>query len=140
MRALLLVAIAISSLSSVCPSAQGARPEPGLSAEISSADRAKFKDVRDGKDWRNPSVTIEGHAVQIRSRTLVGIGIRVPVDQLRQQLVKLPVGDWPYGRVVLASDNGLVSSEDRDWMKRTHDAAVQVLKALKIEADWWPQE
>jgi hypothetical protein len=138
MRALLLVAIAISSLNSVFLSAQDARPEPGLSAEIPSADRAKFKDVRDAKDWRNPMVTIFAHEVHIRSRSLTGDGIRVPVEQLRQQLVKLPVGDWPYGRVVQAQDNGLVSSEDRDSMKRTHDAAVEVLKALKIEADWWP--
>jgi hypothetical protein len=39
---------------------QTARPEAGLSAEIPPADRANFKDVRDGKDWRNPVLTIFG--------------------------------------------------------------------------------
>jgi len=63
----------------------------------------------------------------------------VRVDELRRLLVGLPISAWPYGRVVLATDAGLVGSlDDFELIKRNRDEVAQVLKALAIEANWWP--
>ena len=136
MRNAFLVAFAVGSLSGCFPSTQRSTEE-GLKAEIPSADYSKLKDVRDARDWHNPMVLILADAVEIRSLSLTGGRIRVGVGQLRQELIKLPVSAWPYGRIVLAQDPGLPQGDDAA-VSRAHDETERILKALKVEADWWP--
>jgi hypothetical protein len=136
MRTVFLVAFAVGSLSGAFLSTQRVTEE-GLKAEIPSADYSKLKDVRDARDWRNPIVLILADVVEIRSRSLTGGRIRIGVGQLRQELIKLPVSDWPYGRIVLAQDPGLSQGDDAA-VRRTHAETERILKALKVEADWWP--
>jgi hypothetical protein len=55
-------------------------------------------------------------------------------------LVSLPLADWPYGRVVMASDIGLRRADrsDDESIQRNHDAAERILKDLDVTVDWWP--
>jgi hypothetical protein len=106
LRNVFLVAFAAGSLSGGFPSTQRSTEE-GFKAEIPSADYSKLKDVRDARNWHNPMVLILADAVEIRSLNLTGGRIRVGVGQLRQELIKLPVSAWPYGRIVLAQGPGL---------------------------------
>jgi len=136
MRTVFLTAFAMASLTGGFLSPQRATEE-GLKAEIPSPDYSKLKDVRDAKDWRNPMVLIRANVVEVRSRSLPGGKIRISVGKLRRELINLPVSAWPYGRIVLAQDPGPSQGDDAA-VRRTHDETERILKALKVEADWWP--
>ena len=111
-----------------------------LNPRIPPAIHAKHRDIRDAKDWRNPKITIRAEGIEVVTPAIPG-GRRtvIPAD-LRDLLVGLPVTAWPYGRVVLASDIGLRQADrsDDEPIRRNHDAAEKVLKALDVEVDWWP--
>jgi hypothetical protein len=111
-----------------------------LDPTIPAAIHAKYQDIRDAKDWRNPKITIRGDGVEVVSGAIRGGRQIVPAGELRGFLVRLLVKAWPYGRVVLASDTGLRQADRRDdnSIKENHDRAETILRALGIEVDWWP--
>jgi hypothetical protein len=111
-----------------------------LDPRILTADRAKYKDIRDAKDWLNPKVLVGADGIEVVSSGLSGGRKTVTADTLRGVLIDLPVEAWPYGRVVLASDPGPRSgtqSED-ERRRRHHDAVQRILKGLDVLGDWWP--
>jgi TonB family protein len=122
--------------------AQASDPQTGdqMDPRIPAPITAKYKDIRGGKDWRNPIVTIRAEGVEVVSRGLPTGRRTVPVADLRALVIALPVADWPYGRVVLAQDIGLryVDGSDDQPIKQNHDAADRILKALGITVDWSP--
>jgi hypothetical protein len=113
---------------------------PCLNAGIPADIHAKYRNIRDAKDWHNPKITIRTDGVEVVSGAIRGGRKIVPSGELRGLLVGLPVKAWPYGRVVLASDTGLRQPDRRDdnSIRENHDRAESILKALGIEVDWWP--
>jgi hypothetical protein len=114
-------------------------PAPALDSRIPVADRAKYRSIRDAKDWLNPKLIMLPDGIQVIAAGIDGRKVVAPED-LRETLLKLPVDAWPYGRVVGASDASIRTGVRRDdeRIKRNHDAAEKILKALRVEADWWP--
>lgn len=55
-------------------------------------------------------------------------------------LIELPVNAWPYGRVVVVEGNGLRASDrsDEEAVKRNLEAALKILKALRVHVERWP--
>jgi hypothetical protein len=102
--------------------AQTKGPQEQLSTRIPAADPAKYRSIRDARDWLNPGLIIHGNAVWVISQTIPSGRKLVPTDELRRTLVSLPVGAWPYGRVVEASDAGIRSAGDDESIKRNHQA------------------
>jgi hypothetical protein len=111
-----------------------------LDARIPAAIHAKYKNIRDAKDWRNPKFTIRDDGVEVVSGAVRGGRKIVQSGELRGFLVGLPVKAWPYGRVVLASDTGLREADRRDEnsIRENRVRTETILKALGIEVDWWP--
>lgn len=115
------------------------RNDDGLDRKIPAAIHSKYKDIRDAANWLNPRVVVIPKGVEVRSSSLAGGSTTIRVDELRRVLVGLPISAWPYGRVVLATETGLLGSLDAlEPIKRNHDEVACVLKALGIEVDWWP--
>jgi hypothetical protein len=113
--------------------------DAGVDGKIPAAIHSKYREIRDARQWLNPQVIVIPQGVEVRSSALPGGQTTVRVDELRRVLVGLPVSAWPYGRVVLATDTGLLGSlDDLVPIKRNHDEAARVLKALGIEVNWWP--
>lgn len=112
------------------------RLDPRIPAPIA----AKYKDILDGKDWLNPSIVARSEGIEVVSRGLPSGRKTVPSTALRDLLASLPVADWPYGRVVMASDIGLRRADrsDDESIQRNHDAADRILKDLDVTVDWWP--
>jgi len=140
-RFLATVIAAAVGLSSVLGSQMAAaqtrsRLDPRIPAPIAS----KYKDILDAKDWLNPSILIRSVGIEVVSRGLAGRRKTVPTTALRDLLVSLPLADWPYGRVVMASDIGLRRADrsDDESIQRNHDAAERILKDLDVTVDWWP--
>ena len=112
------------------------RMDPRIPAPIA----AKYKDIRDAKDWLNPILIIRAEGVEVRSRGLPTGQKTVPLVELRALIIGLPVADWPYGRIVLAQDSSLRQADrsDDQPIKQNHDAGERILKALGVTVDWWP--
>jgi hypothetical protein len=117
-----------------------AQPQERLNSRIPAPIRAKYKAIRDAKDWLNPTITIQPEGVEIINRAIPGGRKTVALGELRRFLVTLPVSAWPYGCVVLASDIGLRSGDGSDDkpIRRNHAEAENILQLLEIEIEWWP--
>lgn len=111
-----------------------------LNPRIPVAIRAMYDDIRDGRDWLNPKITIRAEGVAVESSGLAGTRRTVPVEELRVLLASLPVTAWPYGRVIMASDTGLRQGDgsDDEAIRRNHEAAQEVLDELDVRVEWWP--
>jgi hypothetical protein len=110
----------------------------GLHPKVPPADPRKYRGVRDAKDWANPYLVIRPDGVEIVSKSLPRGRKLVPAGQLRRALVHLPVAAWPYGRVVALQEAGIRTANDRGLIHRNKAQAQQVLKSLRVKADWWP--
>lgn len=111
-----------------------------LDPRIQAADRTKYKDIRDAKDWLNPKMLVAADGIQVVSSALPGGRKTVTSDELRRVLIDLPLTAWPYGRVVLASDPSVRRADlsDDEAIRRNHDSVETILKALDVVGDWWP--
>jgi hypothetical protein len=108
-----------------------------LDPRIPIADREKYRSIRDAKDWENPYLVVLRDSVDVRAK---GYRDTLPVSELRQALVKLPVSAWPYGAVVAVQQIHLraVGGADDAAIKSNVDETLAVLKALKVHPDLWP--
>jgi hypothetical protein len=118
---------------------QAAESKPWLNARIPPADRARYKAVRDSRDWRNPYLLASATGFELKSASSPKPRA-VSLKDLRRELTDLPMSDWPYGRVVVVQSPSIVPS-DPAWieaMKRNVDDAVEILKVLGADAWAWP--
>jgi hypothetical protein len=107
-----------------------------LRDRIPRADPARYRNVRDGKDWKNPYLVVRRDGVEIVGVTSAEPA--VPLDSVGPELKKLPASSWPYGLVVAVQDISLGSAAD--WPK-VHSNRAKLLKTLKklgIRAELWP--
>ncbi len=112
-------------------------PHQELDKRIPTADPQKYKGIQDAQNWLNPKLTIQADGIRVNGK---GISKVVAPEGLRQALVNLSLDAWPYGRVVMASDNGVRAGDrsDDEPIKRNHWAAAEILKALGVKVEWWP--
>jgi hypothetical protein len=140
-RLLTIYAFALCEIFGGVAAQQPSRPaEERLNVNIPAAVRAKYRGIQDPRDWLNPIITIRAEGIEVGRRGTPSRLKTVPASELKTFLVSLPVSAWPYGRVVLGSDIGIREGDESDDqpIRRNHDAAEQVLKALDVEIDWWP--
>lgn len=101
------------------PEAQAPDPQTILQA-IPAADTAKYEHIRDMKKWQNPYLIVRMDGVTLYD-SADSAEILLKTDELLPALAKLPVSNWPYGRVVAAAESDAVSSEtDRIALARTN--------------------
>jgi hypothetical protein len=112
-------------------------PYQSLDKRIPIADPQKYKGIRDAQNWLNPILTIQADSIRVNGK---GFSKVVAPEGLRQALVNLSLDAWPYGRVVMASDNGLRAADgsDDEPIKCNHRMTEELLKELGIKVEWWP--
>jgi hypothetical protein len=116
-----------------------ARREPMLDARIPVPDRARYEAVRDGGEWRNPSLVAVASGFELTSASNPKPKL-VTVKDLRRVLTDLPITDWPYGRVVKLSNSSILPADDR-WVRAmdlNFAHARTILEALGVEESLWP--
>jgi hypothetical protein len=143
MRMVVLLTVAMSGLAPGDDVQRSTSTAPGrdrMDPRIPAAVAAKYRDIRDAKEWLNPILTIRAEGVEVVSRGLQGGRKTVAAADLRTLIIALPVADWPYGRVVMASDVGIRRGDRSDDLsiQRNHDAVDRILKALGVTVEWWP--
>ena len=119
--------------------ADGARPpaqikanEAVLDPAIPPARASEYQKIQDGAQWLNPRVLVRAKTVDVKSSALTDGGVTVPLEELPQVLVGLPVSAWPYGRVVLGSELALRSPGDTPAIEQNRREVTRILAALHV--------
>lgn len=123
-----------------CSEQQGAQaPDPQTALQaIPAADSAKYENIRDMKKWQNPYLIVRTDGVTLYD-SADSAEILLKTDELLPALAKLPVSNWPYGRVVAAAESGVANSEtDRIALRRNKGIVGGMLEGAHIVVTWVP--
>ena len=128
----LLVAIFIAPFL-ILTSIGWAQASQSLQSRVPKPDPAKYDDVQNAKDWKNPYLIVRRDGVEIVGRTPI-----TQVESIPGVLKGLPDSAWPYGLVVAVQDIGVESKEDRPSVKANRVRLLALLKELGISVYGWP--
>ena len=134
----------LSLLSGIClvgcsqqNAAQPPAPEVVLQA-IPAADVAKIERIHDMKSWRNPYLIVRPDGVALLD-VADSAEIRLKPSELLPALAALPATNWPYGRVVAATENSAKASEgDGVAIRRNKGIVGGILQGAHIAVKWVP--
>jgi len=119
------------------PPPQAPNPQTILQA-IPAADSVTYDRIRDMKTWRNPYLIVRTDGVALLDAADNAEIILKP-DELLPTLAKLPASNWPYGRVVAATENSVRSSEqDAVAIRRNKGILGGLLAGAHIAIKWVP--
>jgi len=115
------------------------QPDPqAVLQTIPSADSAKYESIRDMKNWRNPYLIVRRDGVALYD-TADSAEIILKPDELLPALAKLPSSDWPYGRVVAATENNIrTSDQDGVAIRKNKGIVGGLLQGAHIAVRWVP--
>ena len=112
-------------------------PETILQA-IPAASSTQYDQVRDMKTWRNPYLIVRTDGVVLYD-VADNAEIRLRPDELLPALAKLPASNWPYGRVVGATEtNSRNSDQDAVAIRRNKGIIGGMLQGAHIAVKWVP--
>ena len=119
------------------PTAKAPDPQTILQA-IPAADSAQYERIHDMKNWRNPYLIVRTDGVALFD-TADSVEIILKPDELLPALAKLPSSNWPYGRVVAATESGGRQSEqDGIAIRRNKGIVGGTLEGAHIAVKWVP--
>ena len=98
----------------------------------------KYDRVRDMKTWRNPYLIVRTDGVVLYD-VADNAEIRLKPDELLPALARLPASNWPYGRVVAATEtNSRNSDQDAVAIRRNKGIIGGMLQGAHIAVKWVP--
>jgi hypothetical protein len=114
-------------------------PDPGASLQaIPAAQSSTYDSVKDMKQWRNPYLIVRADAVVLFDAPDNAEIILKP-DQLLPTLATLPTADWPYGRVVAATESAhATTDQDGIAIRRNKGIVGGILQGAHIAIRWVP--
>ena len=118
------------------PEQQAPDPQAILQA-IPAPDSAKYQGVRDMKNWRNPYLIVRADGVALFD-VADSAEIVLKPNELLPELAKLPASNWPYGRVVAATENTRGSEQDAVAIRKNKGILGGLLQGAHIEVKWVP--
>ncbi|HET7892314.1 MAG TPA: hypothetical protein VFL34_12350 [Candidatus Sulfotelmatobacter sp.] len=120
---------------------QDAAPQPApevLLQAIPAANSAQFERIRDMRAWRNPYLIIQPGGVALLD-VADSAEIKLKPAELLPALAALPASNWPYGRVVAATENSVRASEqDSIAIRRNKGIVGGILEGAHIAIKWVP--
>src|SRR5690242_16903986 len=108
-----------------------------LSPAIGPPNVARYRSIRDARDWRNPILVVEDDGVSI-SANGASNPTHVAIEDVKRFLVRLPVSAWPYGRVVAQTDQHILPVPPDAYVRKMSKVRQQlatVLRDLRIRAE-----
>jgi hypothetical protein len=134
---LILLASAALAGCSQQPAAKAPDPQAILQA-IPAADSAQYERIHDMKTWRNPYLIVRTDGVALLD-TADSAEIILKPDELLPALANLPASNWPYGRVVAATESGpRRSDQDGIAIRRNKGIVGGMLEGAHIAVKWVP--
>jgi len=111
-----------------------------LNAAIGPPNVALYRSIHDSRDWRNPILIVQDDGVLVTATGAVD-PTHVAIEDVKGFLIRLPVGAWPYGRVVAQSDQSILPVPWDDYLRNMSKIGQRlaiVLKDLDIRVEFWP--
>jgi hypothetical protein len=114
-------------------------PDPNSVLQaIPAADPAQVERIHDMKNWRNPYLIVRTDGVALFD-VADNAEIRLKPEELLPALAALPASNWPYGRVVAATENSAKASEqDGVAIRRNRGIVGGMLEGAHIAVKWVP--
>jgi hypothetical protein len=135
--AVFFVMSALLSCSSQSRAAKLPAPEEILEA-IPAANAAEYEQIRNMKEWRNPYLIVRVDGVALYDSADSAEIILKPEDVLAA-LARLPAANWPYGRVVAATESAVRASEqDGVAIRRNKGIVGGMLEGAHVAVKWVP--
>ena len=104
---------------------------------IPAADQAQVDHMRDMKNWRNPYLIVRTDGVALLD-VADNAEIRLKPAELLPALAALPASNWPYGRVVAATENSGASEQERVEIRRNRGIVGGMLEGAHVAIKWVP--
>ena len=134
---LLLCSCVLAGCSQRQDTAKTPTPEVVLQS-IPAADPAQYDRIRDMKTWRNPYLIVRPEKVALLDAADNAEIILKP-EELLPTLATLPTSNWPYGRVVAATEDRTKASEqDAVGIRRIKGIVGGMLQGAHIAVKWVP--
>jgi hypothetical protein len=119
------------------PAAQEASAAARILA-IPPAQPGKNRGMIDMKNWRNPYLIVKADGVALLDTDNHEEHLLKP-EELTQALARLPASAWPYGRVVVVTENGVVGQqEDMVQIRKNRALVAGTLESLHVLINWVP--
>ncbi len=134
--AVVLAGISLVACSSHEDAAKPPAPEAVLQA-IPAADKAQVESIHDMKNWRNPYLIVRPDGVALLD-VVDSAEIRLKPGELLPALAALPASNWPYGRVVAATENDKASEQEQVEIRRNRGIVGGMLQDAHIAIKWVP--
>ncbi|HEY6369945.1 MAG TPA: hypothetical protein VIX37_05160 [Candidatus Sulfotelmatobacter sp.] len=134
--AVVLACIALVACSSPQDAAKLPAPEVVLQA-IPAADQAQVDRIHDMKNWRNPYLIVRPDGVALLDAA-DSAEIRLKPAELLPALAALPASNWPYGRIVAATENTKVSEPEQVEIRRNRGIVGGMLQDAHVAIKWVP--
>ena len=113
-------------------------PEAVLQA-IPAPDPAQYEHVKDTKNWRNPYLIVRADGIVLFD-SADSAEILLKPDEVLGALSKLPSSNWPYGRIVAATEGTRNSDQDGVAVRRNKGILGGLLEQAHITVRWVPAE
>ena len=122
-----------------CSQQTAKAPDPGaLLQAIPAAQSSAYEAVKDMKHWRNPYLIVRADGVALFD-VPDNAEIILKPDELLPRLATLPTADWPYGRVVAATETAhALSDQDGVAIRRNKGIVGGILQGAHIAVKWVP--
>jgi hypothetical protein len=138
MRAPLLLALSVCLAACTTQSTSAKAPDPAAILQaLAPADAARFDHVRSMKDWRNPYLIVRSDGVALYD-TADSAELTVKPQDVITELARLPVADWPYGRVVAATETTATNDEEGVAIRRNKGIVGGMLADAHVTIKWVP--
>jgi hypothetical protein len=134
--AVVLASVTLVACSAHEDAAKQPTPEVVLQA-IPAADQAQIERIHDMKNWRNPYLIVRSDGVALLD-VADSAEIRLKPGELLPALAALPASNWPYGRVVAATENAKASAQEQVEIRRNRGIVGGMLQDAHIAVKWVP--
>ena len=104
---------------------------------IPAADPAQYQHLKDTKNWRNPYLIVRADGVALFDSADSAEIILKP-DELLGALAKLPASNWPYGRVVAATETAHSADPEGVAIRRNKGIVGGLLEEAHVAIRWVP--
>ncbi len=136
---MLLAALAACSSSAKAPDKAALETEASARLQaIPTANADKYRNMTDMKNWRNPYLIVLPEGVGLLDPANNEQRL-VKTDELLSTLAALPPSAWPYGRVVVVTENSITSTEEQKIaIRRNKGIVAGTLDGAHVAIHWVP--
>jgi hypothetical protein len=105
---------------------------------IPSADPTKYDHIQNTKNWRNPYLIVRADGVALYDPADSAEIILKP-EEVIGALAQLPRSNWPYGRVVAATETAAASEQAGVALRRNKGLVGGLLEEAHVAIRWVPE-